>query len=159
MSKYNIDFLELVRELLPVELRKKKVKAWLASLIKPAVLVYSSFLTFRASVLYELDHNGQVCRLRKALNDKFDSNERRIYIEDSPTILPAYFHRRIEVKPKYLRRRTEATPVYIRRRSEITFGGSFIVYVPTDLVFDTGTMKLLINKYRLAGKAYTIKTF
>lgn len=159
MSKYDIDFTELTRQLLPVELRKKKMRAWLKALNKPVVLLYDLFLKFKSEILYELDHNGQVCRLRKVLNDKFDNVDRRIYIEDAPVKLPLYIHRRIEDKPVYIRRRSEATPVYIYRRSEITFGGTFIVFVPATLDFDIDEMKLLINKYRLAGKAYTIKTF
>lgn len=159
MSKYDINFPELIRQTLPVELRKKKMKSWLLSLIKPANLLYNRFLAFKASILYELDHNGQVCRLRKALNDKFDNIDRRIYIEDAPVKLPLYIHRRVEGKPVYIRRRSEAAPVYIYRRSELSFGGKFIVKVPVSLVYDAGAMKLLINKYKLAGKAYTIKTF
>lgn len=159
MGIFDIDYNKFIVQLKPAKLRKKKVKAFAKVLVSPIVLLYNRFLSFRASTLYELNHNGQVCRLEGLLNDQFDNSPRRIYIEDAPIILPLYIYRRAEAKPRYLRRRSEAMPKYIRRSTELSKGGSFIVKVPVSLVFDLSMMKALIDKYKLAGKTYKIITF
>lgn len=159
MGIFDIDYGKLIVQLKPVRLRKAKIKAFTKVLVSPIVVLYNDFKSFRLEVLYELNHNGQICRLEGMLNDKFDNSLRRIYIVDAPIVLPLFIHRRAEAKPVYLRRRSEATPKYIRRNAELTKGGAFIVKVPVSLVFDTSMMKALIDKYKLAGKAYKIQTF
>lgn len=159
MGIFDIDYSKLSKQLLPVMLRKTMLVKYLAVMVSPIVRLYEFFTTHRASQLYELDHNGQVCRLEAVLNDRFDNTLRRIYIEDARAIFATPLYRRVENKPVYLRRRSENKPVYLRRRAELTHGGAFVVKVPTALTFDTEEMKALINKYKMAGKTYAIKTF
>lgn len=159
MGIFDIDYNKLIVQLKPARLRKKRVKAFAKAMVSPVVVLYNDFLSFRSAVLYELNHNGQVCSMEGLLNDQFDDSLRRIYITDAPIILPLYLHRRAEAKPAYLRRRSEGIPKYVRRSTELTKGGSFIVKVPVALTFDLNMMKALIDKYKLAGKAYKIQTF
>jgi hypothetical protein len=159
MGKYDIDFAELQRQNMPVEHRNPKHTAWLKSLCAPGVWLYGLFLEARDAFLYEIGHNGQVCRLRKMLNDKFDSTERRIYIADSEPVSPVYLFRDAELKPVYIYTEGEDSPVYLRRDEELNAGGSFIVFVPEDLVYDEIRMRNRIDNFKLAGKGYTIQTF
>jgi hypothetical protein len=50
-------------------------------------------------------------------------------------------------------------PLLFNREDYALYNTSFIVMVPVALVFDTNRMKALINKYKLAGKSYTIQTY
>lgn len=159
MRIFIIDFAKLTTQLLPAKLRRKRFRAWLRVMVAPIVSLHGRLLAFREEVLYELSHNGQVCRLEGLLNDRFDPEERRIYIEDAAKILPLNIFSRAENKPVYIRSRAEAFPRYLRKRSELTRGGAFVVKVPTVVVFDGPEMISLINKYKLAGKGYTVKTF
>lgn len=49
---------------------------------------------------------------------------------------------------------------YLYNKTEYYGGGdSFIVFVPAGVIFDTSEMKALINRYKLAGKTYSIQTY
>lgn len=157
MSVFDIDYNKLIKLLLPVRVRKPRLLAFLGVMVSPVVYLYNNFMANRANNLYEVNHTGQVCRLRAAINDRFDNIHRRIYIVDGDTILPTWMYRRTESKPVYIKTRSEASPVYMYRRSELFTLGYFVVKVPGAVTFDREEMKALINKYKLAGKPYKIE--
>jgi hypothetical protein len=49
--------------------------------------------------------------------------------------------------------------LYLRQKSEFLTNFNFIVWVPVAVTFSTNEMKALINKYKIAGKTYLIKTY
>ena len=159
MSIFNIDYTKLVKMLLPAKLLKVKIMAFAQVIISPIVSLHALFLDLRDAALYELNHNGQVCYLEGVLTDRFDFLNRRIYIDDGAIILNTWVYRREEVKPIYVRRTSESTPYYLRRTSEISHGGTFVVHVPVAVTYDGAEMRALINKYKLAGKQYSIINF
>ncbi|HGM2344182.1 TPA: hypothetical protein ACKJ98_002036, partial [Neisseria gonorrhoeae] len=79
---YNLNIDKLLILLTPTFLRKPKLVAWLRMLATPLHKVLYNFQRARQDDLYNLAHNSQVCYLRKALNDEFDDEKRRIRIED-----------------------------------------------------------------------------
>ena len=159
MGYYNIDFPTLVKWLLPVALRQAVHRAWLEVVIAPVIWLHIAFTSFRANNLYDLAHNGQVCKLEAVLNDAFDGEGRRIYISDF--LYGSYFtiYLDAERKDKYLFTDDESTSEYLWLDDEIVEGGTFIVNVPTDLVFDLVRMESLLVKYKLVGKQYIIQYF
>lgn len=160
MSVFTVDIDKLSKWMLPLRLRTVLLVDLVKCAVKPTKQVYQQFLAHRSENIYEIVHNGQVCKLQAVLNDRFDNTLRRVYIIDGLVILPLFTYKRIEAKPVYMRKRSEATGIrYMRKRSELSLGGTFIVMVPTVLVFDMHEMKALTNKYKQAGKAYTIQTF
>jgi hypothetical protein len=50
-------------------------------------------------------------------------------------------------------------PILFNREDYALYNTSFIVMVPTGLVYDTSRLMALVNKYKLAGKSYTIQTY
>lgn len=160
MSIFNIDYDRLTKLLLPIRLRGAITVAYFKVAISGVEYNYGLFQGARAAHLYELNHTGQVCSLEGALNDRFDNSLRRVYIIDGLVILPLYVYRRVEAKLVYLRKRSESTGIkFLRKRGELSMGGTFIIKVPSALSFDANEMRALTNKYKLAGKAYTIQTF
>ena len=77
---YNLNIDKLLVLLTPTFLRKPKLVAWLRMLATPLHKVLYDFQRARQADLYNLAHNSQVCYLRKALNDEFDDEQRRIQI-------------------------------------------------------------------------------
>ncbi len=147
---YDIDVKKLSVLLLPTFLRKAKMVAWLHCLVAPLVSLHYAFMQKREADLYNLNHNGQVCYLRGALNDAFDVEQRRIKITDGNTFRRQYIYTRGEQKPKYLGK------IYLHERGDYSDTNvDFIVEVPRE-IYRENEMKALIDFYRLASKRYKI---
>lgn len=149
---YKVDFKRIVVLFLPVAIRTTDIIALIQSLIAPLVDLYDQWVGYRAANLYRLAHNGQVCHLRKVLNDTFDSSDRRIQILDGNKFNREYIYTPPEKDPKYL------GTLYLRPSSDYADTGvDFIVLVPNGLQFNIDDMKAMVNYYRLAAKRYDIR--
>ena len=148
---YNLNIDKLLVLLTPTFLRKPKLVAWLRTLATPLHKLLYDFQQARTSDLYNLAHNSQVCYLRKALNDEFDSEQRRIRIEDGKQKQRLYIYPRSANKPLYLGK------LFLYQRGDYIDGGvDFIVALPKDLTYDKYKLEALVNFYKLAGKRWQI---
>lgn len=150
---YNIDYNKLTILLLPTFLRKSRMIAFVQTLVEPIAKLHYQWKLNRDADLYKINHNGQVCKLRKALNDSLDQQERRIYIEDGNSFPRKYIYTRAEKKPVYLGK------MHIYRNSEyVGTGADFIVFVPTDIISNKFyELEAIIKFYKLASKRYQIR--
>ena len=98
---FNLDIPKLTSLLTPTFLRREKLSAWLRVLHYPLIKIADDFNINRNGNLYNLAHNGQVCYLRAALNDKFDISQRRIKIAEGNRYKRHYIYTDGEKKPKY----------------------------------------------------------
>ncbi len=163
---YNIDFNKLAGLLLPTLLRKPKMLAFLRLLITPLKRIHYDFSQKQNNQngdLYRLKHNGQVCYLRKVLNDNFDKEQRRIRILDGNKFRRKYVYTRGENKTIYL------GTMYLRSRSDYADTGvDFLVELPKDVwqrhrsqqndAERFYAIEAFVDFYRLAGKRYKIVT-
>ena len=148
---YNLNIDKLLVLLIPTFLRKPKLVAWLRTLATPLYKLLYDFHLARQADLYNLAHNSQVCYLRKALNDEFDDEQRRIRIEDGKQKQRLYIYPRSANKPLYLGK------VFLYQRGDYIDGGvDFIVVLPKDLTYDKYKLEALVNFYKLAGKRWQI---
>lgn len=149
---FEIDYKKLVILLLPTFLRKTRIVYFFQSLITPLIQLHYDWSLQRERNLYKLQHNGQVCYLRKALNDEFDSGQRRIEILEGNKFGRQYIYTHAEQQPKYL------GTMYIRPSSDYEDTGvDFIVAVPNNLIFNQYDMISLVELYKLASKRYKIE--
>lgn len=149
---YKVDYNKLVVMLLPLSLRRPRVISLARVLVSPLIDMHYLFTQRRNDNLYQLAHNGQVCFLRKALNDKFDRTERRIWIGEGNQFNRKYVYQEIENKPVFLGKE------YIHNDSDYSDQSTdFIVNVPFDN-FNLFEMQYLIDFYKLAAKKYKIHT-
>jgi len=150
MYNFNID--KLLVLLTPTFLRKRKLVAWLRTLAMPLNKLLDDFKVHRERDLYNLTHNSQVCYLRKALNDEFDPQLRRIKIEDGTRNIRRYIYQRNVNRPLYLGR------MFLYLRGNYIDGGvDFVVVLPQGLEYDRYKLEALVNFYKLAGKRWTIE--
>jgi len=150
---YNLNIDKLLALLTPTFLRKPKLVAWLRMLATPFHKLLYDFQRASQDNLYNLAHNSQVCYLRKALNDEFDDEQRRIRIEDGKQKQRLYIYPRSANKPLYLGKN------FLYQRGDYIDGGvDFIVVLPKDLTYDKYKLEALVNFYKLAGKRWTIET-
>lgn len=151
-ATYNFNIDKLLVLLTPTFLRKRKLVAWLRTLAMPLNKLLDDFKAHRERDLYNLTHNSQVCYLRKALNDEFDSQLRRIKIEDGTRNIRRYIYQRNVNRPLYLGR------MFLYLRGNYIDGGvDFVVVLPRDLEYDKYKLEALVNFYKLAGKRWTIR--
>jgi hypothetical protein len=150
MYNFNID--KLLVLLTPTFLRKRKLVAWLRTLAMPLNKLLDDFKVHRERDLYNLTHNSQVCYLRKALNDEFDPQLKRIKIEDGTRNIRRYIYQRNINRPLYLGR------MFLYLRGNYIDGGvDFVVVLPRGLEYDKYKLEALVNFYKLAGKRWTIR--
>nr|DAN50685.1 MAG TPA: hypothetical protein [Caudoviricetes sp.] len=151
-ATYNFNIDKLLVLLTPTFLRKRKLVAWLRTLAMPLNKLLDDFKVHRERDLYNLTHNSQVCYLRKALNDEFDPQLRRIKIEDGTRNIRRYIYQRNVNRPLYLGR------MFLYLRGNYIDGGvDFVVVLPRDLEYDKYKLEALVNFYKLAGKRWTIR--
>ena len=126
--KFDLDIGRMVIWLMPSFLRKEAVNAWLQSLVLPVKMLYGDFRNKREAYAYKLAHNGQVCYLRKVLNDEFDPSERRIELVDGNSFKRLYLYSSVEGRPVYLR------TSYINRAVDYEDTGvDFMLILPREL--------------------------
>jgi hypothetical protein len=151
---YKVDYDKLGVLLLPTFLRKTKMVALIMCFLQPIKTIHYNWLQKRDFDWYRLTHTGQVCKLRKVLNDNLDPSLRRIYIGDGTAFPREYIYTQAENKPKYL------GTFFIKSENEYqNTGVDFIVFVPQGII-DTAIYQLryLLKYYKLAGKRYIIQS-
>ena len=119
----------------------------------PLIKVVDDFNFNRNQNLYNLAHNGQVCHLRGALNNRFDPSQRRIKIIDGNKYKREYIYTDGEKKLKFL------DTIYLRDDADYSDTGvDFVVLIPAGLNYNDYDMRALIDFYKLASKRYKIQT-
>lgn len=151
---YKVDINKLVILLIPTFLRKPVFIAWLQALATPIATLHQQWYNRRLDNLYRLDHNGQVCFLRAALNDAFDADFRRIKITNGNKYQRKYIYTNAEQKNKYL-----GINYLLQVGDYADTGADFRVVIPQDfdLVNNRYQLKAMIDFYKLAGKRYNIE--
>ncbi len=157
---FNFSFPILIRNILAWFLRDESMQAWLEVLLFPAQELYDKFLSFKDDRLFFAKVTGQVESLENMLNKIFynDGDLREIYIEDGDRREPFYLFNKIENKAKYLYNKHENEPVYLFNKDDVP-EYDFIVFVPSNLIFDEDYMKGLIKENKAAGFSFTIKRY
>lgn len=158
---FNLNIKKLAVLHLPTALRKAREIKFLFSLVKPLSRIHFDWLQVRNENIYKLNHNSQVCYLRKTLNDRFDPAERRIIIMDYQIYKQNYIYTQGENKPFKLGNSssTDCGPMYLRPAYDYDLSTlNFIVKVPNELLVDNiYKIKALIEYYKLANKKYKIE--
>ena len=150
---YKINFNKLVIQLLPTFLRKPRMIAFISLFSNELTKLHNAWLVKKSQDETWLNHDSQVCKLRKILNDEFDDLQRRIIITDGQLHERKYIYTLGEKKPKYLGK------IFIRQNTDYADTGiDFFVVVPVEINIEQNKYKLeaWVNRYRLASKRYKI---
>lgn len=162
MSKYDVNFKRLGLLLLPTLLRQPLMVSLLYAVISPLGYIHARFMRIREEANYRLNHNGQVCYLRAALNDSFDSELRRITVTDtakhSGTLL---VYLRETGREVLVPDRSSGRALIVNCRGYGAAGGiDFVVNVPNALRgLDESRLRAVVNTYKLVSKRFAISYF
>lgn len=149
---YNIDFTKLLKLTVPAFLQKNVLMVFASISLEPIKIMYDDWRINRDDRLIFLYHNGQVCYLRKILNDRFDSTQRRIQIADGNQYDRTYIYTRVEQNPKYL-----GTLTLHSRSDYADTGVDFIVYVPGSIITENNyAIEALVNEYKQDVKRFKV---
>ncbi|GIZ10293.1 hypothetical protein [Flavobacterium sp. UMI-01] len=149
---HKVDYDKLVLLLLPTFMRQSKLFGYLKALVSPIASLHYQWSRLRDDNLKKLSYNSQKCYLRGALNDRYDTNLRRISIETTGNKAQDYIYTPAENLPVFL------GTMWIE--PEFNYVGTtvdFLVYVPAD-VMNTKLNEIMatLEFYVLAGKKYQI---
>lgn len=155
---FNIIYKKLVIWLLPKPIRKPVQVSWIMALLSPLTMFYNLFLAFRTSVLYLLDIDSTISKLQKLLNDRYDSQQRRIVIVDGAEFEPVFIYQRGENKPVFLYQKSENKPVYLYTKAEVgATTVDFVINIPVFVVADVSEVQALIRRFKLPGKTFKVQ--
>jgi hypothetical protein len=144
-------------ELIPNRWRDMVTVSFAMALVKPIESLYNTWYNYRQNNLYILEHTGQVCSLRKSLNDKFDPSERRIYIADAEQFAAVVLYTEAEAIEVPIYTEAEGIPLVLYTEAEMDSDLDYIVYVPASVyVTQMPALKAHINIYNMAGLRYAI---
>ncbi|RXK57578.1 hypothetical protein ESA94_20480 [Lacibacter luteus] len=155
---YNVDFKKLGLQTMYEHWRKAKHNGWIKAVLQPLVTLYSLFVIYRNTQRYKLQITPQVCFLEKALNDKYDVELRRIYIDEPPEKQAIPLYRKTEAKKQVLYRKSEATELVLYRKNETSvFSVDFLIVIPVSIAIDMPELRAYVDSYKLVTKTYTVQ--
>jgi hypothetical protein len=164
MSWY-VNLYAFALDLVPPDLRQSRLLAFLNALLAPLQEVNQRFIDLVGVLFYKTSFNGQVIYLEHLINDAYDNEQRRCYIDDPSGILqqPLYVYHKYEgqIDPVIYTKAENGTQPIIYGETEDDLLPDFIVYMPADAYtsLNEPNLRAIINQYRIAGKRYTIETF
>ncbi len=154
---FDIDFNNVVVWLLPRRIRTVFNITYLKALISPIVDIYNRFHEYRNDVNYKLAHNSQVCYLEAALNDAFDTIDRRIYLSESGGETVTLINR--DTDGEALIVHDDDNGGIVIHNDSAYFGGSydFIVNIPYQFTeAELHRLKALVEYYKLPGLRFDV---
>jgi len=156
---YNIDYIKLIKHTIPVAFRLPRMIAFITWLTQPIKDLHAQFLAYRTNANYELAHGSQVIYLEKYLNDRFDSNKRRISIIDhDPNDYPV-FRTDAEDDTVIFRTDAEGGTIIMRTNEELYSGFDFTIEIDNalgNLTPDINELRACVDLRKLPGMIYNI---
>ena len=167
---FDSDFDNIAQLLLPINLRKLRIIAWMKVFISQVNRLKAIFLTYRTDSLFLITHNSQVASIEHFLNSKYNPSGTAndlsyegngIYITDVNPGSQVYLRNDSEQGSlTYLYNDAEnAADTYLYNAVELPNRAGFIVNVPDTFNIDLIELIGFVNKLRLAGKKVTVKTY
>lgn len=154
---FQINFKSLAISIITPAMRFSFLLAYCECFLYAIHTLYIKLLSFRDSVAYRNYHTSQVWALEKALNDRFDSDNRGISIEDGERLSFVALCRRIDNSPKYLGK------IYIVGSESNNNGIDFVIKIPSSNpvhrnVSVRRALEQVTNYYKLPSKTYKIQS-
>lgn len=159
MSKYDINYGKLATLLMPMCLRGGKLQAIASVLMSPLANVKNELIAFRDEKHYRMTHNAQTCYLRAVINDKFDPDERGIYItEDGDDKNGIILHERNKRLFTRIKKREDGVTQLFRRGYGGVGNVNFWINIPARLkdTINSDAVHAVVNIYKLASMRYGI---
>lgn len=160
---FEVDYIQLAKDLTPWFLNKPRVKQFLGSLMWGFQTLQHDFESFLSDTDFELNFDGRRIYLEKWLNRNFDPVNEQIVINtfQLPTALTLF--KKSEGREQYLYLKSEAQPKkYIYHKDETGINGIvFEIVVPATITLSADIIQKIkneVDKFSAFGKKYTIRS-
>lgn len=161
MQIFQTNIVKLAYLMLVPITRSKTVMAFVKACVLPIEELRGKLLIKRQDVNYWMGITPQVCYLEKALNDTFDSIQRRIFISKTAGIDMQLIHTDEADEPVIIGQDTSGQYMLIHNNAGYTGGGiNFVVNLNGLILNPYQTLQLtaIVNRYKLADKSFEIYT-
>ncbi len=139
-------------------MRRSAFIAMLDSACEPVNVLHNRLIAQRDYIAYWVEIDSQIWRMEKALNDKYDTIERRIRIVDAVEYFSLVLYQVEENKPVVFKQKLENEPVILYTISEASlFSVDFIVQVSIWIPFDMREIRAFIDTFKTPSKTYSIQ--
>ena len=157
MKLFPINLHKLGVALLPVLMRSASMVEFYRILLKGFEAKQDGFFNKRTKTLYNLTHNGQVCKLRAVLNDAFPTRDKTFLIEDVIGTSGEWLYAKDEDEEnRYEQLFIPDEPDYkiVYDEERMTKFADFVVKIPSSLqsVDNMNLIRALVNAYKLTSK-------
>lgn len=178
MTSYLINIIQLIHRTLSYDLRKSVNIAFIYALNWPLNSVSVSFDDFTRQRKRNAKYNGQKMVLERMLNLYYFGQDKwataadptasgGIYIEQAAgNVDKMYVFNKSEGSTSdWIFKKSETLPTgalrsYIFKKSELSnFVFDFKVRIPSSFIYNENELRGLVDRYKLAGKQYTIETY
>lgn len=166
---YQLDFLLMLNDLLPILRREPKLFAYFSVPFKVMWNSYLGFLQLRCDTLFQTAANGQTIVLEKFLNVLFDPIDQGIIIENIGSKFRSLIIYNEGERPSvgndtFIYNKSEIIPIggtqkYLFKKSEVEVNEDFIVRIPEVIYasLNIGQISAVIDKYKFVGTVYKIE--
>lgn len=165
MSLFNINWLQVAKDITPSKLRSSSFTKFLRSLLHPLNQKSSENISFDNEIRKRSKFNSQIIVLRAALNNIFNISIAPFILIGSVNNKGVFIFNESEGSPEFIYNEIEGNPLYIFNAAEtvndITENVDFVVQVP-----DTISTPELLSRveaetrlYKLSGKRFTVKEY
>ncbi len=151
-----VDFIRWGLLLIPPMMRRPIQAHIIRCCMREINKVYDDFVRWEVEINSRLSKNGQLCVLRRLLNEMFFPNESKIRIEE-PEPLTVLAYPREANKSIIINNRVENVFIIPRRGDSCIAEFDFRIIVPSD-TSDTIIEQIIaiVNNYKLAGKRFIV---
>jgi hypothetical protein len=149
MGKYDLNFIQMIKQVLLVSVRGNLVE-FIYVLLKPIRDIHFQFMRAKETTENKLSYNAQYPNFQRLLNDEFDAELRRIQVRDSGgNIEGLLIYPNEERKPLHLGQ-VLIYPSYMWGYPP------FLVTLPDGFQSVENRVRRILDKYKFAGTKYKI---
>lgn len=160
MKIVQIDIDKLILRLLPVDLQKPKLFAFVRALLSGFMTIHTQFLAFRTDSNNRAKLNGQTQILENLLNRRIASATNLIRILNNSLRLDAvYLFNQPELQPDvFVSNSAEGDPLFLSNATEGDNLYDFLVQVPAVVsALEQSQIRAIVNQYKIATKSFEIQ--
>lgn len=163
MIKYEITFNKLLARIKNGNAIFGELLVFCSVCLDQLQTLHTQFMSWGSFEKAKLDHTGSKISTEAYLNDQFDFWSRRIWIETLNRLPLRYIMAENEEPDMYLFTDGDPYMNYIYTDQDYVEGGridlSFVVWVPTDIMYRKDEIRSVVDFYRMHGKSYIIRQF
>lgn len=164
IRKYKVDFQNYVVNSLAYFYRFQWLKDFLFSIISTIQTINDEFYQTIYEINDYLSYTAQHLAMEELLNDKYDTDLRRIYItENNSSGIIVDIYKKTETTPNpisiYKKTEINPSPIAVYKRSEypiVTY--DFTINFPVSITYDSDILDKLIKSY-IDTRSYNVITF